>query len=57
MSDLQAALNKRLACLESNKPQSKRSAVNNTSRAYIERSLKQAGILDRNGKMVNKVAS
>ncbi len=57
MYNLQAALDERLASLKSNKSLSKKSLNKNTSKAYIERSLKQAGILNRNGKMVDKVAS
>ena len=57
MYNLQAALDERLASLESNKLPTKQSLKKKTSREYIERSLKQAGILNRNGKMVDKIAS
>lgn len=57
MYDLQAALDERLASLKSNKTQSKQPLKENASKAYIERSLKQAGILNHNGKMVDKVGS
>jgi len=57
MYDLQTALDKRLASLKSDKPHSKQTFTKNTSKACIERSLKQAGILNHKGEMVNKVAS
>ena len=55
MYDLQAALDERAASLKNNKFLSKQSHNKYTSKADIERSLKQAGILNRNGKMVDKV--
>lgn len=55
MYDLQAALDERAASLKNNKSHSKQSVNPYTSKVYIERSLKQAGILNHNGKMVDKV--
>jgi len=57
MYDLQTALDERLASLKSNKTQSKQPYKENTSKADIERSLKQAGILNRSRKMVDMVDS
>ena len=57
MYDLQAALDERLASLKSNKSSQSQSAIKATSKSYIEGSLKRAGILNGNGKMVDKVKS
>lgn len=59
MYNLQAALDERLASLRSKKSSSKHTVTVKAkfSKASIELSLKQAGILDRNGRMVNKVVS
>ena len=57
MYNLQAALDERLASLKGSKSQSKKSPKKKISIEHIERSLKQAGILNSKGKMVNKVAS
>lgn len=52
MYDLQIALDERLAALNNKKPKSTQTVkVNDTSKEYIERSLRQAGILNKNGKM------
>jgi len=57
MYNLQTALDDRLAALNNKKTSSKQKVkVNDVSKEYIERSLKQAGILNNNGKMINKVA-
>lgn len=58
MYDLQSALDERLAALKNKKIKSNQSVKNKyTSKAYIERSLKQAGILSKSGKMLKKVAA
>lgn len=57
MYNLQAALDERLATLNNKKVESKQKVkLNNTSKEYIERSLKQAGILNKNGKITHRVA-
>ena len=56
MYNLQIALDERLATLKDKKITSKQSVTaNNVSKEYIECSLKQAGILNKKGKMINKV--
>lgn len=56
MYNLQTALDERLAALKNKKTKSEQLVkVNDTSKEYIEYSLKQAGILNKNGEMVNKV--
>lgn len=56
MYNLQAALNERLASLKNISPGSNPSDKT-TSKEYIILTLKQAGILDQNGKMVNKITT
>lgn len=56
MYNLQTALDERLAALKNKKIKSKQSVkANDISKFYIERSLKQAGILSKTGKMLKKV--
>ncbi len=58
MYDLQAALDAQLASLKGKSSKaSKTSQKNVTSKAYIRRSLTEAGILDKKGKMEHKVAT
>jgi len=58
MFNLQIALDERLAALKNKKikPRSQQNVqLIDTSKSYIEHSLKQAGILDKNGKMINRI--
>jgi len=58
MYNLQTALDERLAALKSKNIKKKQTVKSRyTSKAYIERSLKEAGILSKNGKMLKKVAA
>ncbi|WP_272521811.1 hypothetical protein [Providencia sp. PROV202] len=58
MFSLQVALDERLASLKNKKVNSKQSvATNDTTSEYIQKSLKQAGILDDAGKIIKRVAS
>lgn len=58
MFSLQVALDERLASLKNKKVNSKQSvATNDTTSEYIQKSLKQAGILDDTGKIIKRVAS
>ncbi|EGQ7940890.1 hypothetical protein V4T70_004285 [Vibrio vulnificus] len=58
MFSLQTALDERLASLKKKKVSSKQSvAANDTTSEYIQKSLKQAGILDKKGKMIKRIAS
>ncbi len=57
MYNLQTALDERLATLNKKKVMSNRKVKsNNVSKEYIESSLKQAGILNKDGKVTHKVA-
>lgn len=56
MYNLQAALDERLNKLKNKKTQSKQHVkVNDTSKKYIASSLKQAGILNKDGNVSCKV--
>ncbi|MEZ8550058.1 hypothetical protein AB6D12_21455 [Vibrio cyclitrophicus] len=58
MFNLQVALDERLATLKNKKLKKKQLVVSAySSTEYIEKSLKQAGILNRNGKVIKRVAS
>lgn len=58
MFSLQAALDERLASLKNKKVNSKQPvATNDTTSEYIQKSLKQAGILDKTGKIIKRVTS
>lgn len=58
MFSLQAALDERLASLKNKKVNSKQPVTtNDTTSEYIQKSLKQAGILDKTGKIIKRVAS
>lgn len=58
MYDLQAALDAQLASLKGKDSKSSKITQKNvTSKTYIKRSLTDAGILNKKGKMVNKVAT
>lgn len=58
MFSLQVALDERLASLKNKKVNRKQSvATNDTTSEYIQKSLKQAGILDETGKIIKRVAS
>ncbi|MDN3382544.1 hypothetical protein QL995_07655 [Pseudoalteromonas sp. APC 3358] len=58
MFDLQKALNERLATLKNKKVNSKQS-INITfeSNESIQKSLTQAGILNKNGKLIKRIAA
>ncbi|EGQ8248648.1 TPA: hypothetical protein L3V69_003094 [Vibrio parahaemolyticus] len=57
MFNLQTALDERLATLKQKKIKHKQFVVSSySSKESIENSLKQAGILNRKGKMIKRVA-
>ena len=58
MFNLQEALDNRLAALEgkrSGKATAKNNGLNDTSLTYIKKSLIQAGIINKKGKLVKRV--
>jgi hypothetical protein len=58
MFDLQKALDERLATLKNKKVMYKQSVKSTyNSKECIEKSLKQAGILNKNGKMIQRIAA
>ncbi len=59
MFNLQKALDDRLAILKNNKNSPNKQSIQYSynSNECIEKSLKQAGILDKNGKMIKRVAA
>ncbi|OAT54933.1 hypothetical protein [Providencia heimbachae] len=58
MFNLQAALDERLATLKKKKIKEKQFITSyNNSKESIEISLKQAGILNQNGKIIKRIAS
>ena len=58
MFSLQTAIDERLAALDHKKIKSKQEVSdNNIDKSHIEHSLQRAGILNKNGEMINKVAS
>jgi hypothetical protein len=58
MFDLQKALDERLATLKNNKFSSEQSVRSTySSKKDIEKSLQQAGILNKQGKMIKRIAA
>ncbi|SQD77753.1 hypothetical protein [Moritella yayanosii] len=58
MFSLQTALDERLAVLKNKKVKNKQSVTtNNITTEYIQKSLKQAGILNNKGKIIKRITS